>query len=125
MQIENKEDLEGARRRLRRRDPESLAAFLISLAMDPGLVGEQVRTFIVGDDLVETVESLKGRIGRLAIPSEYEHRHSRGREVGSSLDFIVDSVERLVLAVDANAAFELPAAIFEADAVAIENCGGA
>ncbi|MGO9933462.1 MAG: hypothetical protein ACLPV8_16860 [Steroidobacteraceae bacterium] len=40
-----------------------------------------------------------------------------------SLAFIVDSVERLVLPIDANAAFELLAAVFEADEVAMENCG--
>lgn len=123
MRIETREDFERARERLRRRDSDSLAAFLMSLAMDSGPVGEQVRTFIVADDLAETVESLRGRIRGLAIPSEYEHRHSLGREMGVSLDFIVDSVERLVLPIDARAAFELLAAVFEADQVAMENCG--
>jgi len=123
VKIENKEDFERARERLRRRDSDSLAAFLMSLATQSGPVGEQVRTFIVGDDLSETVESLRQRIGELAVASEYEHRHSLGREMGASLDFIVDSVERLVLPIDANAAFELLAAVFEADAVAMENCG--
>jgi hypothetical protein len=82
-----------------------------------------VRTFIVADDLPETVESVRQRIRGLTIPSEYAHRHSFGREVGVSLDFIVDSVERWVLPIDANAAFDLLAALFEADQVAIENCG--
>src|ERR1035441_6824402 len=95
----------------------------MSLAMDSGPVGEQVRTFIVSDDLAETVDSLRGRIRGLAIQSEYEHRHSLGREMGVSLDFSVDSVERLVLPIDAHAAFELLAAVFEADQVAMENCG--
>jgi hypothetical protein len=123
VRLETDNELELAHERLRRRDPQSLVAFLMSLATLSGPVGEQIRTFIVGDDLTETVESLKERIGGLAVPTEYAHRHSRGREMGASLDFIIDSVERLVLPVDANAAFELLAAIFEADAVAIENCG--
>ena len=123
MRIETKEDFERARERLRRRDSDSLAEFLMSLAMDPGPVGEQVRTFIVADDLAETVDSLGGRISGLAIPSEYEHRHSLGRDMGISLDYIVDSVERLVFPLDAYAAFELLAAVFEADHVAMENCG--
>ena len=51
MRIETKEDFERARERLRRRGSGSLAAFVMSLAMEPGPVGEQVRTFIVGDDV--------------------------------------------------------------------------
>lgn len=97
MRIETKEDFERARERLRRRDSDSLAALLMSLAMNTGPVGEQVRTFIVGDDLAETVESVRKSIRGLTISSEYEHRHALGRETGVSLDFIVDSVERLVL----------------------------
>jgi len=123
VRIETKEEFERAHERLRRRDSDSLAAFLMSLAMDSGPMGEQVRTFILGDDLAETVESVRQRIRGLSIPSEYEHRHSLGREIGVSLDFIVDSVERLVLPIDAKAAFELLEAVFEADHVAMENCG--
>jgi len=109
--------------RLRRRDSDSLVSFLMSLATQPGPVGEQVRTFVLGDDLAETVESLKERIGRLPSSSDYEHRHFLGRETGMSLDFIVDSVERLVLPIDVHAAFELLVALFEADTKAMENCG--
>jgi hypothetical protein len=121
--IENKNDFEQAFERLRRRDSDSLAAFLMSLASLSGPVGDQVRTFIVADTLTETVESLRERIGRLAVASEYELRHSLGREVGLTLEFIIDSVELLVLPVDADAAFELLAAVFEADEVVAENCG--
>jgi hypothetical protein len=123
VRIETTEDFESARERLRRRDSDSLVAFLMSLAMDSGPVGEQVRTFIVGDDVTETVESIGERIRGLSIPSEYEHRHSLGKEMGASLDFIVDSVERLVLPKDPKAALDLLVAIFEADQVAMENCG--
>jgi hypothetical protein len=73
--------------------------------------------------VAETVASVRRRIGGLSIPSEYEHRHSLGKEMGVSLDFIVDSVERLVLPVDSKAGFELLVAMFEADHVAMENCG--
>jgi hypothetical protein len=123
VRIETTEDFERARQRLRRRDSDSLVAFLMSLAMDSGPVGEQVRTFIVGDDVAKTVASVRRRISELSIPSEYEHRHSLGKEMGASLDFIVDSVERLVLPKDPKAAFDLSVAIFEADQVAMENCG--
>jgi hypothetical protein len=123
MRFESREDFERARERLRRRGAESLASFLMTLAGEGGPIGDQVRTFIVGDALSETVESLKVRIGALSTSSDYEHRHSHGQEIGESLNFIVDSIERLVLPTDANAAFELLAALFEADAVAMENCG--
>ena len=123
MRIETREDFERARERLRGRDADTLAAFLMSLALEPGSVGEQVRTFIGGDDLTETVASLKRRIGGLTTPSDYDNRHSLGRDIGRSLDFIVDSIERLVLPVDATAAFQLLVTLFEADSVAMENCG--
>src|ERR1700722_404980 len=123
MMISTKADLARALERLRRRDPESLAAFIVSLAQDSGPIGEQVRTFIVGDDVAETVKSLRARIGSLRIPEEYEHRHARGREMGASLEFIVESIESLVMPADPKRAFELLVLFFESDGVAMENCG--
>ena len=123
MMISTRADFARALERLRRRDPESLAAFIVSLAQDSGPIGEQVRTFIVGDDVAETVESLRARIGSLRIPEEYEHRHARGREMGASLEFIVESIESLVVPVDPKRAFELLVLFFESDGVAMENCG--
>lgn len=122
MRLENKDDFERARERLRRRDPDALAAFLMSLAGDSGPVGDQVRTFIVGDGVAEAAQSVRQRIRSLDGVSEYEHRHSLGREIGATLNFIVDSVKRLVLPNDPKAAFELLVTLFEADAVAMENC---
>ena len=121
--VQTKADVARALQRLRGRDPESLAAFIASLAQDSGPIGEQVRTFIVGDDVAETVESLRARIGSLRIPEEYEHRHARGREMGASLEFIVESIESLVKPVDPKRAFELFVLVFESDGVAMENCG--
>jgi hypothetical protein len=121
--IETNDDFARALERLRRRDPAALAAFILSLAEVPGSVGDQVRTFIVGDDVGETVEAVRERIKGLEIPDEYAHRHARGREMGASLEFIVESIESLVLPVDPQKAFELLVAVFEADGVAMENCG--
>jgi hypothetical protein len=121
--IETKADLARALERLRRRDLESLAAFILSLAQDSGPVAEQVRTFIVGDDVGETVESIKERIGDLRTPSEYEHRHARGKEIGQSLSYILDAIESLVLPVDPKSAFPLLVRFFEADGRAMESCG--
>jgi hypothetical protein len=97
--ITTKEEFARALKRLQRRDSESLAAFILSLAQDSGPMGQQVRTFISGDDLAETVASIDARIGDLRPPSEDEHRHARGKEAGASLGFIMDSIERLVLPV--------------------------
>jgi hypothetical protein len=121
--IETKADFVRALERLRRRDAESLAAFILSLAQDSGPVGEQVRTFIVGDDLGEAVASIRARIGGLRTPTEYVHRHARGKEIGVSLGFILDAIKILVLPLNPKAAFTLLVAVFEADAVAMENCG--
>jgi hypothetical protein len=121
--ITTKADFARALERLRRRDSESLAAFILSLAQDSGPVGEQVRTFIVGDDVEEAVESIEERIRDLRTRSEYEHRHARGKEIGEKLAFIVDAIERLVLPVNSKAAFELLVKVFEADHKAMENCG--
>jgi hypothetical protein len=123
VKIETKADFARALERLRRRDSESLAAFILSLAQDSGPIGEQVRTFIVGDDVAETVESLRDRIRSLWTPTEYAYRHARGKEIGASLEFIVESIETLVLPVDPRIAFGLLVKLFEADGVAMENCG--
>jgi hypothetical protein len=111
--IVTKKEFAQAYARLRQRDSDSLAAFLMTLALDAGPVGDQVRTFIVGDDLAETVDSVQQRSRGLRVPSEYDHRHSRGREMGLSLDFIVDSIERLVMPIDPKAAFRLLVTLFE------------
>jgi hypothetical protein len=57
MMIATKQEFAWALERLRRRDLESLAAFIVSLAQDTGPIGEQVRTFIGEDDGAESVES--------------------------------------------------------------------
>jgi hypothetical protein len=121
LRLENKEDFERVRERLRRRDPEALVGFLMSLAGESGPLGEQIRTFIVGDDVAQTLASIQHRIHGLGIPSEYEYRHSYGQDIGTTLDLIVDSVERLVLPRDPQAAFDALVALFEADAIAMEN----
>jgi hypothetical protein len=48
VKLETKADFEAALARLRRRAPDELAAFILSLAQHSGPVGDQVRTFIVG-----------------------------------------------------------------------------
>jgi hypothetical protein len=121
--ITTKQEFAGALERLRRRDPESLAAFILSLAQDLGPVGEQVRTFIVGDDVAEAVKSVSERIKGLEVPDEYAHRHARGKEMGERLDYIVESIQSLVLSRHPKAAFQLLVAVFESDGVAMENCG--
>lgn len=85
MRIETNRDLEAAIARLASRAPEALATFIASLAFDAGPIGEQVRTFIVGDDLSETTASLKGRIDALrgSLRSNSRHRATKRSDKGS------------------------------------------
>jgi hypothetical protein len=57
------------------RTPEKLAAFIASLVFDAGPIGEEVRTFIVGDNLSETTASLKERIDPLRGSRRSHSRH--------------------------------------------------
>jgi hypothetical protein len=123
MMIETKVDFAHALERLRRRDAEALAAFILSLAQDSGPAGEQVRTFIVGDVVTEAAQSIRGRIKGLAILDEYAHRHARGKEIGVSLVFLLDAIDALVLPIDPRQAFDLLVLFFKADGQAMENCG--
>jgi hypothetical protein len=52
---------------LRRREPLSLAAFIVSLAQKSGPIGEHIRTFIVGDDLGEAAESAAKNLPRVEV----------------------------------------------------------
>lgn len=118
--------IQGAARaieRLARRDSLSLAHFIVSLAQDSGPIGEQVRTYIIGDDIAAATESIKGRIESLRTPSESDYMRRRGEEIDERLEFVLDSIETLVLPVDAKQAFELLVLVFRSDAVAMENCG--
>lgn len=123
MTLERTTDIARAKDRLRQRDPAALVEFIVSLEHAPGIFGEQVRTFIVGDDVVDTVKSIDLRIAGLSVPPEYEHRHARGQEIGHQLALIADSIASLVLPVDPAAAFELLVAMFRRDAAAMEQCG--
>jgi hypothetical protein len=123
LRLDTHQDVARAIERLSRRDPNALAAFIVSFAQDAGPIGEQVRTFVVGDDIDQTTASLNERIESLGDATESDHRHARGREVGQRLEFILDAVETLVLPVDPKRAFKLLALVVESDGVAMENCG--
>jgi hypothetical protein len=121
--LQTHEGVAEARVRLRQRNADVLADFIVSLAQQVGPVGDQVRTFIVGDDVEETVDALRERITCLEPPSDYDRRHGQGQQIGTSLELILNSIEHLLLPVDSTAAFDMLVAVFEADAVAMENCG--
>jgi hypothetical protein len=120
VRVETNQDLEAAIARLASRTSENLATFIASLAFDSGPIGEQVRTFIVGDNLSETTESLKERILALR---ESHSRHRGDEEVGERLGYILDSIEVLVLPVSPATAFELLVLLIERDGDAMEQCG--
>ena len=123
MRTETRADLAAALARLERRSPESLAMFIASLAQDVGPIGEQVRTFIVGDDLVETVASLEARVDALRYSDSRDDRDRVGEEVGQRLGYILDGVETLVLPADPRGAFNLLVHLVQRDGDAMECCG--
>ena len=45
---------------------------------------------MLGPLVAETMEAVRMRIRELTVGSDSEHRHSLGREMGETLDFIVD-----------------------------------
>lgn len=123
VRIETHQDVAAAIERLTSREPESLAKFIVSLAFDTGPIGEQVRTFIVGDDLAETIITLKERIDALRVSSRrHPRRRDIGNEVGQRLDYILDAIETLVLPRSPETAFELLVLTIERDGDAMEQC---
>ena len=123
MRIETNQDLETAIGRLASRAPEALATFIVSLAFDGGPIGEDVRTFIVGDDLSETIASVKERIDALRRSRRADHRRRAHEEVGERLGYILRSIETLVLPLSPARAFELLVLLIERDGDAMEQCG--
>src|SRR3569833_113086 len=124
MRLETHQDPQTASQRLTNRSPASLAKFITSLAYDTGPIGEQVRTFILGDDLPATLLSLEGRIEALRLSSRH-HSRQRGidQEVDQRLNYIWDATETLVLPVSPETAFELLVLTIERDGDAMEQCG--
>jgi hypothetical protein len=123
VRIETNQDLETAVARLASRTPETLATFIASLVFDAGPIGEQVQTFIVGDNLSETTASLKERIDALRGSRRSHSRHRAHEEVGERLGYILHSIETLVLPVSPATAFELLVLLIERDGDAMEQCG--
>jgi hypothetical protein len=123
MRIETNEDLAAAKMRLARRTHESLAQFIVSLAFDTGPAGEQVRTFIVGEDIELTAASLKQRIEQLRDlePRGFEKRF--GDLVAQRLHYMLDAIETQVLPTNAQFAFDLLVLLIEHDGDAMENSG--
>jgi hypothetical protein len=122
MIIQTRQEHADATDRLRKRDTEALATFIASLAMYDGPIGEQVCTFIVGDDLRATGIDLERRIKSLREPAP-RSRHGFGREVSERLMFVLDAIEMLVLPKDSQRAFDLLVLVIQSDGDAMENCG--
>lgn len=121
MRIETCEDLAVAKLRLAKRTQESLAAFVLSLAFDTGPVGEQVRTFIVADDIEQTCASLKERIEQLRDLEPRENSHRFGEVVAQRLEYMLDAIENQVLPTNQKMAFDLLVLLIESDGDAMEN----
>jgi len=123
MWMQTHRDLENAIERLAHRARQSLERFIVSLSFDDGPIGEHVRTFIVADEPVQTVASLKERIDALRDAAPRYHRHQDGAQYGERFGYILDAIESLVLPTHPTEAFELLVLLFERDGDAMENCG--
>jgi hypothetical protein len=122
MWIRTNEDRVVAIARLSRRSPESLAAFIASLAHDTGPVGEHVRTFIDADDPAAIVASIEERIDALRPSSRRASRDRAGDDVGQRFEFLVADIETLVLPSDRQSAFRLLVRLIERDGDGLEAC---
>ena len=123
MKPETDPNFEMVVNRLAQRSAADLAQFIASFAEDCGPVGEQVRTFIVGDDLGATCDSLAGRIDAFRLSSHRYVQRAEEARIGARLELILDSIESLVLPVDSRAAFRLIVSLIERDGEAMELCG--
>jgi hypothetical protein len=123
MKSETVPNLEIVVKRLAQRSPASLARLIASFAEDCGPVGEQVRTFIVGDDLGATCDSLAARIDAIRPSNQRSVQRAEEAWIGARLELILNSIESLVLPVDSRAAFRLIVRLIERDGEAVELCG--
>lgn len=122
MKLATRKDLAIALERLRRRDPEQMAQLLLSLAHDLGPIGDQIRTFIVTDDLEATAAAVMARIK--AVSNEPRgYRRREGRIVAERMGYIVDAIETLLLPRDAQGAFDVLVQLIERDGASMEACG--
>ena len=117
------QDLETVVARLAVRAPESLAAFIVSLAQAAGPVGEHVRSYLLAEERVELLASLQARMASLAPDSDYEWRHRYGQDVGERLNYLLDTIETLILPAATRDAFDLLVGVVEQDGTAMESCG--
>jgi hypothetical protein len=120
VRLESNEDAAIALERLARRSPSALAQFILSLAFDSGPVGEQVRTFIVGDDVAEASAAVRARIELLSDVASKKSRNRAGADVAQRLGFIVDAIETQVLPIDSRMAFDLLVEVMQRDGEAVE-----
>lgn len=122
MRIQTTADFETAIARLSRRSPESLAAFIASLAQDTGPIGEHVRSFIDADDPLAIVASLEERIDGLCQSKQRASRYRSGEDVGERFGYLVDAIETTILPSDPRNAFRLLVALIERDGDGMETC---
>jgi len=121
--MDTQRELDEAMARLARRSPKALAEFVGSLAHDGGPIGEQVRTFVVADNLAACVASIAVRIEALRERRPRYDRHQDGAQVGERFGYIVEAIETWVVPVDPGAACALLVALVERDGDAMEQCG--
>ena len=84
--------------RLSRRGPESLARFILTLAYDDNGIGEYVRAFIEGDNVLSCAAVVRSSIDRILDGERpYDRRHALDAVFLRRLDHVLDMIEFVIL----------------------------
>lgn len=115
--MDTEEELTGALVALRRRSPEDLSAFIVSLlcGAPPG-VRSYVEAFIAAAQPSEVATIVRREISVLRVGErEYDVRHRRSAEIVARAGYTLGIIERVVLPSDVALARELLGELLDAE----------
>ena len=115
--MDTEEELTGALAALRRRSPEELSAFIVSLlcGAPPG-VRSYVEAFIAAAQPSEVATIVRREISVLRVGErEYDVRHRRSAEIVARAGYTLGIIERVVLPSDVALARELLVELLDAE----------
>lgn len=122
--MEMEEEFTGALATLRRRSPEEIGAFIVSLLCNaPPGVRSYVEAFIAASEPAQVATIVRREIGSLRVGErEYDVRHRHGAEILARAGYTVASIERVVLPSDLALARALLSELLEAEQQIGEQC---
>jgi len=122
--MEPEEELTGALVALRRRSPEELAAFIVSLLWGaPQGVRSYVEAFVAAAEPHQVAAIVRREIGALRVGErEYDVRHRRSAETIARAGYTLGIIERVVLPSDVALARQLLSELLDAEQQIAEQC---